>query len=50
MEAQGFYEDKENSQIEFCGNEYLQATQNADSIVVMTEWDVFNKYNYSQIC
>jgi UDP-glucose 6-dehydrogenase len=50
MEAQGFSEDKENVSIEFCGNDYLSATKEADSIVVMTEWDEFNKYDYAQIC
>ena len=50
MEAQGFSEDKENESIEFCGNDYLSATKDVDCIVVMTEWDEFNKYDYSQIC
>ena len=50
MEAQGFMEDKENENtIEYCGNDYLRATKDADSIVVMTEWDTFNKYDYSEI-
>ena len=49
MEAQGFFEDKENSCIEFCGDDYLKATKNADCIVVMTEWDEFLKYNYKEI-
>jgi UDPglucose 6-dehydrogenase len=50
MEAQGFLEDKENSnKISFCGIDYLSAAQGADAIVVMTEWDEFKKYDYSQL-
>ena len=49
MEAQGFFEDKENSRIEFCGDDYLRATKDADCIVVMTEWDEFLKYDYKEI-
>ena len=49
MEAQGFFEDKENARIDFCGDDYLRATQDADCIVVMTEWDEFLKYDYKEI-
>lgn len=50
MEAQGFLEDKENTRVHFCGNDYLLATQGADAIIVMTEWDQFLKYDYKEIC
>ena len=51
MEAQGHsLSDQENcSNVVFCGDDYLKACQGADAIVVATEWDQFQAYNYEKI-
>jgi UDP-glucose 6-dehydrogenase len=53
MEAQGFPVDDDQcentNKITFCGDDYQNAVQGADCIVIMTEWDEFKEYNFKEI-
>ena len=47
MEAQNFTIDKENTNIQFFGNDHKKAVEGCTSIIVLTEWDEFKKYDFS---
>lgn len=49
MEAQNYTIDKENRQIHFFGNDYKKAVEGCTSLVVLTEWDEFKKYDFSEL-
>ena len=55
MEAQGYdiEGDKENNPnqpaVKFCGADVEEAVEGCDTLVVMTEWDEFKKYDYRRL-
>ena len=47
MEAQGY--SFETINISFCGSNYEKATENSSAIVLMTEFEEFKSYVYSDL-
>lgn len=53
MEAQGFAQpagiENQRSRVEFFGSDLESAAKGCDTLVLLTEWDQYQKQDYKQI-
>ena len=47
MEAQGY--EVNNTLMDFCGDDFMKACKECDSVIIMTEWEQFKAYEYEKI-
>jgi len=47
MEAQGY--EVNNTLMDFCGDDFMKACKECDSVIIMTEWEQFKAYEYETI-
>lgn len=47
MEAQGY--EVNNTLMDFCGDDFMKACKECDSVIIMTEWQEFKRYQFDKI-